>query len=327
MTSRAPAFVHTCVLTAALLAALSTAVCAQDIQPATFLRLSDFPELECPCEEEDESLRSFGPCCCEVRKTLMQWSYGTSFSGGPPGYDEPLASDRPDFVEASVTVGRGVAQVEMGYTYLFDDDGGVIHKEHSFPEMLWRIGMFAEWFEFRIAHTHLVGSDHLLPLPEANFSGAEDLYLGFKLGLTPQEGVLPEMALIVQTTVPTGHSNLSSHEVLPGLNWLYGWDINDFLSVGMSTQGNKAVDDAGDIYFEFAQAITIGYTLSERIGAYTEWFVLVPSGSTAAFTEHYADGGLTFRATNNLQFDIRAGIGLSERSADYFTGTGVVIRF
>jgi hypothetical protein len=186
--------------------------------------------------------------------------------------------------------------------------------------------MFAEWFEFRIAHTHLVGSDHLLPLPEATFSGAEDLYLGVKLGLTPQEGILPEMALIVQTTVPTGHTNLSAHEVLPGLNWLYGWDINEFLSFAGSTQGNKAVDDAGDVYFEFAQSLTIGYSLTDRIGAYTEWFALIPSGSLIAPTEHYADGGFTFSATNNIQFDIRAGIGLNANAADYFTGVGIVIR-
>jgi hypothetical protein len=309
------------------IAALPHVAAAQDIQPVGFFRLGDCPTMECPCEEEEECLRSFGPCCCEVRKTLMQWSYGTSFSGGPPGPDEPLASDRPDFTEASVTVGRGVAQVEMGYTFISNDDPGISTREHSYPEMLWRIGMFAEWFEFRIAYNHLSGSELAAPLPIDNFSGGEDLYLGFKLGLTPQEGILPEMALIGQMTVPTGHADLTADETLPGVNWLYGWDINDFLSFAGSTQGNKAVDDAGDVYFEFAQSLTIGYTLSDRIGAYTEWFVLVPSGSLVASTEHYLDGGFTYRLTNDVQFDIRAGIGLSERAADYFLGSGVVIRF
>lgn len=283
--------------------------------------------MECPTEEEaDDSLRSFGPCCCEVRKTLMQWSYGTSFSGGPPGYDEPLASDRPDFTEASVTVGRGVAQVEMGYTYLHDEENGLIHREHSYPEMLWRIGLFAEWFEFRIAASHIVDADQLFPLIDQRFSGPEDLYLGIKLGLTPQEGILPEMALIPQMTVPTGHRDVTAGITLPGLNWLYGWDINDFLSFAGSTQGNQAVDDANEVYFQFAQSLTIGYTLTDRLGAYTEWFVLVPSGSPVTPTEHYLDGGFTFRVTNNLQFDIRAGLGLSQRAADYFTGAGVVVR-
>ena len=315
----------TALLAAAGLLAVLPAARGQDVAPAAFTTISDCLE-QCPCEEEeDDSLRCFGPCC-EDRKTLMQWSYGTSFSGGPPGYDEPLASDRPDFVEASVTVGRGVAQVEMGYTYIHNDDLGVVRRENSYPEMLWRVGMFAEWFEFRIAYNHLSGSESVPGFPIDNFSGGEDLYLGTKLGLTPQEGILPEMALILQMTVPTGHPDFTAGETLPGFNWLYGWEINDFLSVGASTQGNKAVDDVGDEYFEFAQAVTINYALAEKLSAYTEWFGLIPSGAAVARPEHYADGGFVFRATNNLQFDIRAGIGLSEAAADYFTGAGVVIR-
>ena len=55
--------------------------------------------------------------------TLLMWS-GQTEPGGPPGFDEPLASDRPDFTEASTTVGRGVVQLEMGYTLFDNDDGG-----------------------------------------------------------------------------------------------------------------------------------------------------------------------------------------------------------
>src|SRR5690606_21949136 len=54
--------------------------------------------------------------------TLFQWSSGNSYGGGA-SLDEPLASDRPDFTEASTTVGRGVVQLEMGYTYVEDRDG------------------------------------------------------------------------------------------------------------------------------------------------------------------------------------------------------------
>ncbi|HUE70669.1 MAG TPA: hypothetical protein VMP01_07245, partial [Pirellulaceae bacterium] len=50
-----------------------------------------------------------GAQCCSPG-TLFQWSYGNSFSGGP-NLDEPLVTDRPDFTEASSTVGRGVLQL------------------------------------------------------------------------------------------------------------------------------------------------------------------------------------------------------------------------
>lgn len=264
-------------------------------------------------------------CACEGPGTLFRWSYGDA-TGGPPGFDEPLASDRPDFTEASSTVGRGVVQLEMGYTYVADDEGPVHNHTHSYPELLARIGVFADWLEFRIAYSHASSLVDPGQLPVDSVSGGEDLYLGFKLMLTPQEGLLPEMSIMPQWTVPTGHNEFSADIVLPGISWLYGWDINDFLSTAGSTQINKAVDDLGEIYHELAQSWTIGYTFTDWWGGYTEWFVLVPSGSDVARTQHYFNGGFIFPVTNNLQFDVRAGVGLSDASDDYFAGAGMVVR-
>jgi hypothetical protein len=262
---------------------------------------------------------------CNPPGTLFLWSSGSQ-TGGPPGRDEPLASDRPDFTEASSTVGRGVVQLEMGYTFISDDDGPNHAHAHSYPELLARIGVLAEWLEFRIAYNHVSAVNDLGPLPADPNSGGEDLYLGFKIMLTPQDGILPEMSLMPQWTVPTGSRDHTAGIVLPGLNWLYGWDINDWLSTAGSTQFNKAVDEGDNIYYEFAQSWTIGYTLGEHLGAYTEWFVLVPSGSDITRTQHYFDGGFIFPMTNDLQFDIRAGVGLSDASDDFFAGLGMVVR-
>ena len=85
----------------------------------------------------------------------MQWSYGTSFEGGPDVY-EPLVTDRPDFTEASVTVGRGVVQLEGGYTLTYNSDGSEKTTTHSFPETLLRVGMLAEWFEVRVVWNYAV---------------------------------------------------------------------------------------------------------------------------------------------------------------------------
>lgn len=274
------------------------------------------------CQRE----RSYGPCPHQERLTLMQWSYGTSFSGGPPGRDEPLASDRPDFTEASTTVGRGVVQIESGYTFIRDRDGGSTLTAHSFPETLLRVGVLAEWLELRAAYNYGVETTQFGGTA-TELSGSEDLYLGVKLGLTPQEGILPEMALMPQMTVPTGSSAFGAGEVLPGLNWLYGWDINDFLSTAGSTQVNRALDGVtGEPYLEFAQSWTIGYSLAERVGAYTEIFTLVPDGADTDKTQTYFNGGFVFPVTNDLQFDIRAGLGLNEAADDFFSGAGLVMR-
>ncbi len=262
----------------------------------------------------------------EPQKTLFLWNSTAEIQGGPPGLDEPLASDRPDFTEASCTVGRGRVQLETGYTYIHDAAGPGSVSEHSFPEMLWRVGMFAEWFEFRIAYNHGAEITRTAGLPDDVIRGSRDLYLGVKLGLTPQQGWLPEMALVPQMTVPTGDPEFSSEKTLPGLNWLYGWDLNETFSLAGSTQWNQNVDGT-EQYSSFAQSVTIGYTFTEKLGGYTEWFGIMPHDANTVLPEYYFDGGLTYRFSNNLQGDIRAGVGLNDNAADYFIGSGLVKRW
>jgi hypothetical protein len=267
----------------------------------------------------------FDDCGCRPG-TLLQWSRGNSFGGGPD-LDSPLVTDRPDFTEASSTVGLGVAQLEIGYTYTYDNDGTSAVKSHSFPEPLLRYGILAEWLELRVGwnmaeqRTNTVGSSTTL-------TGSEDLYLGFKIALTPQECWLPEMALIPQMTVPTASAAFANDQVLPGVNWLYGWELNNFVSMGGSSQFNRALDPGtSDNYLEFAQSWTFAYSLTDCIGAFTEWYAFFPSGADTAKPQHVFNGGFTYLLTNNVQFDVRAGLGLNEAADDYLLGTGLSIRF
>lgn len=267
----------------------------------------------------------YGPPPGEPRKTLFQWSYGTSFSGGPD-LDEPLMTDRPDFTEASTTVGKGALQIESGYTYVRNQDPGDNSTTHSLGEVLFRYGVFADWFEFRIQVLPLRQTTSI-PGPSRTVTGLSDLYLGAKIGLTPQEGIWPEMAIVPQMFVPVGSGAFTSGDILPGVNWLYGWDVNDFLAMGGSTQFNNRLDGTtGSRYTEWAQSITFNYVLTETVGAYTEWFVLIPSGADTERVQHYLDGGFTYRLTPDVQFDLRAGFGLTGASDDFFAGTGVSIR-
>lgn len=260
------------------------------------------------------------------RKTLMQWSYGTSFEGGPDLY-EPLVTDRPDFTEASVTVGYGVVQVESGYTFIYDSDGDERTYGHSFPETLVRIGLLAEWFEFRIDWNYAVEQFEAGGL-EGSISGAEDLGLGVKLALTPQECFLPETGIILQISVPTGSSEFSANEVLPGVNYLYSWKLNDDWSLAGSTGINGAIDDVTlDSYSQVTQSCSLGYGWTDRIASFSEWFVIVPTSADTNPTEHYFNGGFTVLLNNDLQWDIRAGVGLNAAANDFFGGTGVSYRY
>lgn len=257
---------------------------------------------------------------CGSRGTLFHW--GEGFTGGPD-LDEPLVTDRPDFTEASSTVGMGVTQFEIGYTYTFDNDGTDQVISHTYPESLMRHGLFANWFELRLAANVLSEQ-----VNGASTLGREDQYVGFKIGLTPQHGWLPEMALIPQMTIPTGSDNRTADKVLPGVNWIYAWDLGNNFSLGASTQVNRGLDDLNDDFAEWAQSIAVGASLTDIVGVYAEWYaILPPNSAVGADDEHYINGGFTVLLSNDVMWDVRAGVGLNDFSDDYFVGTGLSIRF
>lgn len=259
--------------------------------------------------------------------TLLQWSSGNSFSGGPD-LDEPLVTDRPDFTEASSTVGRRVTQLEMGYVYVNDRGPGASFDGHAYPDVLVRQGVFANWLELRVGWTYLSDQETVGNVTTTS-SRSSDLLLGVKIGLTPQEGCLPEMALIPQMFVPISNDPvLGGGEVLPGVNWIYAWELSERISMGGSSQLNRALDDAsGQPYGLYAQSWVLGYSITDCVGAYTEWFALIPDGADTNQTQHFVNGGFTFLASNDIQLDIRAGMGLNDAADDFFVGTGVSIRF
>lgn len=245
--------------------------------------------------------------------SLFSWT-------GQPALLGPLGginTDRPDFTDASTTVGLGVLQLETGYT--FTKARGT--ESHSWGEPMIRYGLLANWSELRVA---------VAPVTERSTStrsGIGDLYLGVKLSLTQQDGLLPGLAVVPQMTVPTGSSQFSADRVLPGINLLYGWDLSDTLSMSASTHLNLAVDDDAHSYTEWAQSLSLGLSLTENLSSFFEWYALFPVDSATAATERYLDAGLAYALGDDLQIDIRVGKGLNDASDDYFVGTGLAFRY
>lgn len=257
---------------------------------------------------------------------MGEWSQKATLLG-PVGesVDElksSIATDRPDFTESSTTVPAGSVQVETGYTVSADNDSGPRVTSHSFPEALFRVGTSLEWLELRLA-TNVSAET----APENSGADFEDLYLGTKIAMCNQDGLIPELAVMPQMTVPTGGTSVTADRTLPGVNLLYGWDLTDSLSTAGSTQVNRAVDDDGSAYVEWAQSWTVGFALTEQLGAYTEWFAFFPDSGTAAETQHYGNGGLTWLFNDDLQADVRAGFGLNEAADDFFAGVGLSWRY
>jgi hypothetical protein len=275
-------------------------------------------------QETDGGPVPVGCLSLRCRPALFDWP-GSPWGPGEINRDQ-ITTDRPDFTEASLTVGLGTTQLESGYTFAGDSANGLYVRDHSWGEALFRIGLLADWFEFRVGVFPASTTTIAGPVRSTR-SGLEDLYLGAKLGLFAQSGWLPEVAIVPQMTVPTGASVYTFDRTLPGVNLLYGWDVTDDWTLGASTQLNRDVDDASELYTQWAQSITVGRGLGEKTACYFEWFAFFPDGAVTAPTEHYFNSGLTFLITDDIQWDIRGGVGLNDTSGDCFAGTGLSFRF
>ncbi len=255
---------------------------------------------------------------------LLVGGMGLAAVEGAQGQPGPLVGDRPDFTEATVTVGRGVVQIEFGYTLEYDRPGDEGGWAHSLGEPLLRAGLLADWLELRLGVSPVVERTGVDGGPGE--TGMEDLYLGLKLALMEQEGVRPAAALIPQMTLPTGSDAFTSDLTLPGVNLTYSWDVTGEVSLAGSTQLNRAAGGSGGGYPEWAQSLAAGLAVGARTGLYAEWYAFFHREPGDPRTEHYANGGLTRLLAEDFQWDIRAGVGLNESAADMYAGTGASLR-
>lgn len=262
-------------------------------------------------------------------KTLQESILGST--GSPKDTEEPedegrIDPDRPHFPEASTTVGKGRIVLESGYTF---SEKRSSFASHSYPEALLRVGLFAEWFEFRIGQNFL-NEEQTVRGMRSTANGPQDLYLGVKLALTEQRQYLPAIALIPQMTVPTGSRAVSAGRVLPGLNLDCGWQvIKERFNLELLVATNRVQGDAHHAHVEVATGVTGAFQVTRHLEVFVEWDAFYPSGATgpAVGQRHYAVGGFVYFITKDVAVDIRAGVGLNAQANDFLAGTGFAVRY
>ena len=245
----------------------------------------------------------------------------------------PMETGRPDFTESTDAIPTGHAQLEMGYTFTLDRDGKTRARNHTAPEFLLRLGVASNvelqlgwegynWSETRAPAQTRAGR----PVRRQEWDqGASDFSIGLKYKFAEQEGTRPHMGIIAVLTAPSGSANISGGDVEPEVIFLWAYHVDDRLSIA----GNAGVaipSDSGDRFAQGKASIEFGYSVTDRLGAYAEYFGLYPNAehSDAA---HSINGGVTYLISDNFQLDARVGAGLNEEADDFFTGIGFAVRW
>lgn len=269
----------------------------------------------------------------EAQNATTQASTSNSLSLYRVPLTEPIVTDRPDFTESPLTVPRGHLQLETGYTGAYDRENGRRESSHSFPEALLRIGFWTDW-ELRLGWTGFLYQEELYR--EKNDVGrtvsqnphersGTDMYIGFKWHLVDQGKGLPDLAIIPALVVPTGQDSGTSGDVDPEIKLAWSYDLSDRIAVSGNANLRTPTED-GHRFVQAASSLSLSTSITDWLGCYGEYFGFYPNAIDTDCA-HYLNGGFTFLATDNLQFDIRAGVGLNEEAADAFMGAGVSLRW
>ena len=246
---------------------------------------------------------------------------------------EALVTDRPDFTESTETISPGRSQIEAGYTFTYDREGEDRMREHTAPELLLRVGVIAN-FEIRFGWEGYAWTDSQFEgktrggrrVTRADWSqGSHDLSFGFKYKLADQDGLIPHFGIIGAITMPSGSPSVSSGDVDPEFLLLWAYDLTDSFSLAGNV-GLAYSTDGGDRFFQTSGSISAAFSISDRAGAYVEYFGFYPN-TERSDAAHTVNAGLTYLINNDFQIDCRIGVGLNEEADDFFTGVGFAWRF
>jgi hypothetical protein len=221
--------------------------------------------------------------------------------------------------------------LETGYLYSYKDQDGEIEHSHATPETLLRIGL-SDDIEFRIRWNYGWKSFE----EEPDEDSAMDMIWSLKLQMTDECGWVPESALEIRSSVPTGGSAFTLGRVEVGFDYIYGWKLSQnstlYGSTGYSPGGLgdfslQPDEQESDWFTVVSQSVAIGTDLTEKNTVYGEWFGLFSDGLEDSFSLSFFNVGVDHYFTDNFLIDLRIGVGLTDDSEDFFAGVGGGVRF
>jgi hypothetical protein len=244
-------------------------------------------------------------------------SPGQPWLADPHG-TEPPVKENLGLTERITAVARGRVRIEGGYIFTYDQVRDVSAVQHALPDLLLRIGL-TDRLELRVGWPGYRSVDYSDGWERLSYDEALDPNVGFMFDLWQQRGWLPQTAVQAAVPISLEGNPLVFDSLQPVAQLLYLWSLGDRWSVG-GTSGMAIFEDFGDRYGQFQQSFDVDYVLSDRLGTFVQWTVLVDHCSVDDGSQHLLSGGLTFLWTERFQSTLETGVGLNERAPDFLAG-------
>lgn len=225
---------------------------------------------------------------------------------------EPIQADRPDQTETPAIVPKGMFQTETGFTFQKND---AFSKSNSLPSTLWKYGV-NENFELRLI-TEFLSEE----INNEKLNGLTPIYVGFKVKLTEEKGIIPKTSFIAHIGLPNAASKRYKTDYFaPEFRFV----MQHTLSEKMSFSYNLGAEwDGFTVESTFIYTYAIGYSISDKLGSYIEIFGFIPQNTKS---NHSIDGGITYLINNNFMVDLSSGFGISKNAPDCYWALGFSFR-
>lgn len=241
--------------------------------------------------------------------------------------DEPIATDRPDFVESSDVVGKGRFQLETSLAWERDRTGGVRTRLASTPTLL-RIGVGETW-ELRFetdGRLRLRTEDAGVTTRERGWS---DLSVGVKWHQRDgnEETGTPGLGWLLHVDMDSGSGAFRGQGLRPSLRMVAEWEFAGGWSAGVMPGLYRDRDERGRHFVGAILAGVVGKSLTDQLRAFVEL-----SGQQLASNRHGGsvvtlDAGLAYQLERNLQLDVALSRGINRNAPDLGWTVGLSARF
>ena len=224
-----------------------------------------------------------------------------------------IQTDRPDQTECPFIVPLHYFQFETGFSY---EQVNSEASEVVAPTVLTRFAI-NNHFELRMITEYVFDK-----VDSKDFSGFNPIAFGFKTRLFEEKGFIPVTSFMGHIALPKAASKeFKSTYFAPDFRLTMQHTLSKRQSLSYNLGAEWDGEHADPI---FVYTITTGYSFSDKIGGYVEFYGFVPQYEVP---DHRFDAGVTYLITANQQLDVSGGVGLSRLSPDYFVSLGYSFRF
>ena len=240
-----------------------------------------------------------------------------------------IITDRPDFVDSSLSVGKGRFQFEASVLFARKSADGVREQTYTTPTLL-RYGFADDW-EWRLesdwwSQLRISDSASGVTTTERGFA---DLSPGVKWHVhdADKEAGTPSVAIIAHAALPSGARAVRGHSVRPAFKSVLEWELPHNFSIGTIPGLVYDTNDAGQRFVRGTMGVVLNKQWTEKFRTLVEAFwPSIASAENGGTVVNYKFA-MAYLITNMVQIDSGAYRGWGKGSPDFAMTVGLSMKF